>query len=49
MGFAQPTSSEMLHLSHAEWRKMRSSAGAITPRPEGFVFLEHFWKLAQQR
>lgn len=48
MGFARPTTSEMLELSNLKWKSMRSTSGAIYPRPDALVLLEQFWKLSQK-
>lgn len=48
MGFARPTTSQMLELSTARWSRMRTKASYLSPKPEGLNFLEHFWKLSQQ-
>jgi hypothetical protein len=48
MGYAQPTRSELLALSTAQWSRMHASASAPAHDALGMVLLQNFWRNARR-
>ncbi len=48
VGFTQPTQSELLALSTANWQDMSATPADATSTPAGLGLLRSFWQLAQQ-